>query len=89
MVLRRRIEDEESKKQPEPRRSTVRALEGWWAAQGSPCHLHGLRTAALPPPWAAHGLVASWAAHGKSQVGLWGVTPMGWAEGCAIGRWAM
>ena len=43
--------------------------------------------------WAAHGSLGSfsWAAHGGSMgcarlpfVGLWGVTPMGWAEGVRL-----
>ena len=40
-----------------------------------PCLLHGLRTVALG------GLMGL---HGKSFVGLWGVTPMGWAEGVRL-----
>ena len=49
----------------------MRALEDWWAAQGSPCHLHGLRMAALPPPWAAHGW--AWCLHGLRMAALCGL----------------
>ena len=48
MVLRRRRGVEEATGTEEEH---LRALEEWWAAQGSPCHPHGLRMAALPPPW--------------------------------------
>ena len=68
----------------------MRALEGWWAAQGSPCHLHGLRMAALPPPWAAHG--GPWWPHGLARqvlCGLVGFDAYGVGRGGAIERWAM
>jgi hypothetical protein len=50
------------------------ALGPFMGCARQPCLLHGLRTALVPP----------WAAHGCPLVGLWGVTPMGWAEGVRL-----
>ena len=86
MVLRRRRGVEEATGTEEEH---LRALEEWWAAQGSPCHPHGLRMAALPPPWAAHGW--AWCLHGLRMAalcGLVGCDAYGLGRGGAIGRWA-